>query len=193
MAIEPLAIGVCSWSLQVKNVPELKRLMDGLGTDVVQIACGDPHHASWDEGDNMPAAATAVTVAGLTVGLLLANRERAIAQTRFLEVRQLANKLFDIDALASQLPGNTKTRQLIVDTSLEYLRRLAADARRDPALALELGNAYIQVARVQGIEIGRNLGQVDQAGLSLRAAPRTGRSSYYSLSLLSLAQSVDHR
>ncbi len=59
MAIEPLAIGVCSWSLQVKNVPELKRLMAGLGIDVVQIACGDPHHASWDEGDNMPAAARA--------------------------------------------------------------------------------------------------------------------------------------
>jgi sugar phosphate isomerase/epimerase len=25
---------------------------------VVQIACGDPHHASWDEGDDMPKAAT---------------------------------------------------------------------------------------------------------------------------------------
>jgi sugar phosphate isomerase/epimerase len=59
MAIEPLAIGVCSWSLQVKNVPELRRLMDKLGIDVVQIACGDPHHASWDEGDNMPHAAKA--------------------------------------------------------------------------------------------------------------------------------------
>src|SRR4029077_4007335 len=58
MAIEPLAIGVCSWSLQVTSVPELKKLMDGLGIDVVQIACGDPHHASWDEGDNMPKAAT---------------------------------------------------------------------------------------------------------------------------------------
>jgi sugar phosphate isomerase/epimerase len=59
MAIEPLAIGVCSWSLQVGSVPELKRLMDGLGIDVVQVACGDPHHASWDEGDAMPAAAKA--------------------------------------------------------------------------------------------------------------------------------------
>ncbi len=59
MAIEPLAIGVCSWSLQVKNVPELKGFMDKLGLDVVQIACGDPHHASWDEGDSMPAAAKA--------------------------------------------------------------------------------------------------------------------------------------
>src|SRR5437868_1103904 len=59
MAIEPLAIGVCSWSLQVKSIPELKRLMDQLGLTVVQIACGDPHHAAWDEGDAMPKAAKA--------------------------------------------------------------------------------------------------------------------------------------
>jgi len=59
MPIEPLAIGVCSWSLQVKSVPELKRLMDRLGIDVVQMACGDPHHASWDEGERMPEAARA--------------------------------------------------------------------------------------------------------------------------------------
>lgn len=59
MAIEPLAIGVCSWSLQVTSVPELKAFMDRLGIDVVQIACGDPHHASWSEGDGMPAAAVA--------------------------------------------------------------------------------------------------------------------------------------
>jgi sugar phosphate isomerase/epimerase len=57
LAIEPLAIGVCSWSLQVTSVPELKGFMDRLGLDVVQIACGDPHHAAWDEGDAMPAAA----------------------------------------------------------------------------------------------------------------------------------------
>src|SRR5438045_6321933 len=59
MAIEPLAVGVCSWSLQVKSVPELKRLLDRLGIDVVQIACGDPHHAAWEEGEQLPAAARA--------------------------------------------------------------------------------------------------------------------------------------
>src|SRR5712691_9275390 len=59
MAIEPLAIGVCSWSLQVTSVPELKRLLDRLGIDVVQIACGDPHHAAWEEGDRLPDAARA--------------------------------------------------------------------------------------------------------------------------------------
>lgn len=59
MSLPPLAVGVCSWSLQVKSIPELKRLLATLGTDVVQIACGDPHHAAWAEGDAMPAAATA--------------------------------------------------------------------------------------------------------------------------------------
>jgi sugar phosphate isomerase/epimerase len=59
MAIEPLAIGVCSWSLQVKSIAELKQLLDRLGIDVVQIACGDPHHAAWDEGDDMPRFARA--------------------------------------------------------------------------------------------------------------------------------------
>ncbi len=57
MAVEPLAIGVCSWSLQVKSIPELRRLCDRLGLNVVQIACGDPHHADWQEGDGLPEAA----------------------------------------------------------------------------------------------------------------------------------------
>jgi L-ribulose-5-phosphate 3-epimerase len=57
MALEPLAVGVCSWSLQVTSIPELKRLLDQFGVDVVQIACGDPHHAAWEEGEGMPAAA----------------------------------------------------------------------------------------------------------------------------------------
>src|SRR5260370_31033879 len=59
MPLEPLAIGVCSWSLQVKSIAELKRLCDRLGIDVVQIACGDPHHADWEEGERLPEAARA--------------------------------------------------------------------------------------------------------------------------------------
>ncbi|MGO9260650.1 MAG: protein kinase domain-containing protein [Bryobacteraceae bacterium] len=118
----------------------------------------------------VPMAAAAAIVCSLAAGLLVANRERAIAQRHFLEVRQLANKLFDIDALARQLPGSTKTRQLIVDTSLEYLGRLAADARGDPDLSLEVGNAYMRVARVQGVPIGPTLGQLDRAGQNLQIA-----------------------
>jgi sugar phosphate isomerase/epimerase len=59
MNIKPFEIGVCSWSLQVKSIAELARFCKELGVDVVQLACGDPHHASWDEGDDMPKAARA--------------------------------------------------------------------------------------------------------------------------------------
>ena len=50
-------IGVCSWSLQVKNIPELSKFTEKLGVSNVEIACGDPHHASWDEGEKMPSVA----------------------------------------------------------------------------------------------------------------------------------------
>jgi L-ribulose-5-phosphate 3-epimerase len=55
--LAPLTLGVCSWSLQVKSVPELRQFLDRLGINVVQIACGDPHHASWEEGDSLPSVA----------------------------------------------------------------------------------------------------------------------------------------
>ena len=57
--VPPLALGVCSWSLQVGSIPELVGLMAGLNTDVCQLACGDPHHATWAEGDDLPAVALA--------------------------------------------------------------------------------------------------------------------------------------
>ena len=120
----------------------------------------------------LPVTATALTVTGLVAGLLIANHERAIAQRRFAEVRQLSNKLFEIDVQVRRLPGSTQARQLIVDTSLEYLSRLAADASRDPDLAFDLGTAYMRVARVQGVPINTNLGQMDKAEQTSRAAER---------------------
>ena len=59
MAISPLEIGGWSWSLQVTSIPELKGFMDSLRLKAVQIACGDPQHASWTEGEEMPKAALA--------------------------------------------------------------------------------------------------------------------------------------
>lgn len=57
------AIGVCSWSLQVRNIPELVELLRKLDLKMAQIACGDPHHASWDEADNLPAVARSSGIA----------------------------------------------------------------------------------------------------------------------------------
>jgi sugar phosphate isomerase/epimerase len=61
---------VCSWSLQVGSISELGRLLDQLGVNVAQIACGDPHHASWEEGDAMPwsARSSGITFTGAMLG-----------------------------------------------------------------------------------------------------------------------------
>jgi tRNA A-37 threonylcarbamoyl transferase component Bud32/tetratricopeptide (TPR) repeat protein len=118
----------------------------------------------------VPVAAVVLAVVSLLAGVLAANQQRAVAQRRFVLVRQLANKLFDIDTEARTLPGSTKTRQLIVNTSLSYLRRLSADVQGDPELAIEVGNAYLRVARVQGVPISANLGQTAQAEQNLGIA-----------------------
>jgi serine/threonine-protein kinase len=115
-------------------------------------------------------AAAASALVGLSIALYAVNRERAIAQRRFTEVRQLAAKLFDVDVRVRRLQGSSTTRQFIVDTSLEYLGRLTADAGSDPDLALDVGTAYMRVARVEGVPISPSLGQTDQAEQHLRMA-----------------------
>jgi serine/threonine protein kinase len=117
-----------------------------------------------------PVAAASIALTSLSSGLYVANRQREIAEKRVVQVRQLANRLFDIEYEVRKLPGNTEVRQLIVDTSLDYLQRLTAGIRVDPELALDVGNAYLRVARVQGVPNVSNLGQMDQAERNLRAA-----------------------
>ena len=124
----------------------------------------------------LPVTAAGLGVIGLAAGLVAADRQRAVAQERFTQVRQLSNKLFDIDAEARKLSGSTATRELIAKTSQDYLSRLSADAKGDPGLALELGTAYMRLARVQGVPISANLGQIDQADGNLQTAQKLMRS-----------------
>ena len=120
--------------------------------------------------NRLPVAAAVLILASLSVGLYAANRERVIAERRFVQVRQLANSLFDIDVKVRGLPGSAQARQFIVDTALEYLDRLTTEVRGDPELALDVGTAYMRVARVQGVPITTNLGQLDKADETLQRA-----------------------
>ena len=56
----------------------------------------------------VPLTAAALVVAEPATGLLVANRQRRIAERRFADVRQLANKLFEIDMQVAQLPGGSR-------------------------------------------------------------------------------------
>ena len=70
MQLRPLEIGVCSWSLRVRSIPELEGLMGGMGVSAAQLALGDPNHATWDEGDGFVDAARAASfdITATTIG-----------------------------------------------------------------------------------------------------------------------------
>ncbi len=115
-------------------------------------------------------AAAAIAIVGLSIGVYTANHQRTIAQRRFQQVRQLANKILALDKMIGVLPGGTAARNEIVAISKEYLEALGTEARLDQDLALDVGEAYSLLARSQGVPTGANLGQYAQAEQSLRKA-----------------------
>ena len=130
-----------------------------------------PYRAARFVRRHRAAVTTAVlTVAALSAGLLITNRERLIAERRFGELRQLSNKVFELDAAIRNLPGSTDARKRLVAASLEYLEGLAADVHGDADLAQELGDAYWRVAKIQGVPTDLNLGDFTSAERSLQKA-----------------------
>ncbi|MGO8786033.1 MAG: protein kinase domain-containing protein [Terriglobia bacterium] len=116
--------------------------------------------------------ATAITlvIGSLSIGLLVANRERKIAEQRFAQVRQLANKFIALDNEIRGLPGSTKVRMQLVSDSLQYLRSLGSDIHGDKDLALDIAMAYVRVAHAQGDPTSPNLGQFSEAEANLDRA-----------------------
>ena len=113
--------------------------------------------------NKVPVTAGALLALALAGGLAATAVEARRAQRRFSEVRGLTNSyLFEIHDAIHDLPGATAARQLIVTRALEYLDRLAAEARGDRNLQLELAEAYVKVGDVQGKPYTPNLG--DSAG-----------------------------
>jgi non-specific serine/threonine protein kinase/serine/threonine-protein kinase len=99
----------------------------------------------------------------------LAEAQRARAERRFADVRQLANSfLFEIEAAIRDLPGSTPARQLVVQKALQHLDSLAQEAGGDPVLQAELAVAYQKVGDVQGDPHVANMGDTAGAIASYR-------------------------
>jgi serine/threonine protein kinase len=111
--------------------------------------------------------AIALVIGSLSTGLLVANRERKVAEQRFAQVRQLANKFIDLDNDIRGLPGSTNVRMQMVSDSLQYLTSLGNDVHGDKELELEIAFAYVRVAHAQGDPTSPNLGQFAEAQVSL--------------------------
>jgi serine/threonine protein kinase len=120
----------------------------------------------------LSAAALALVIGSLSAGLLVANRERKVAEQRFAQVRQLANKFIDLDARIRGLQGSTKVRLQMVSDSLQYLRSLEGEGQVDKDLALDIAFAYVRVAHAQGDPTSPNLGQFAEAKESLNQASK---------------------
>lgn len=101
----------------------------------------------------------------------VARRERDKAQSRFNDVRKLANSVvFELHDSIQDLPGSTPSRELLVSRALEYLDKLASEAGQDSSLQLELASAYDRIGKIQGGLFTSNLGQRKEADISYRKA-----------------------
>ena len=120
----------------------------------------------------LTATAIVLVIGSLSSGLYVANRQRKIAEQRFAQVRQLANKFIDLDARIRGLQGSTKIRMQMVSDSLQYLRSLESEGHVDKELALDIAFAYVRVAHAQGDPTSPNLGQFAEAKESLSQASK---------------------
>jgi eukaryotic-like serine/threonine-protein kinase len=116
-------------------------------------------------------AAAALVTASLVGGIVTTTRQARLAERRFDEARRLIRTLiFDLQPKMSAVPGTTALRKDLIESTLEYLEALARDAGDNPVLLRELSASYVQLARVQGIQGEANVGDVQSARRTLKAA-----------------------
>lgn len=123
-------------------------------------------------------AAASVIALTLAVGIIatlwqarVARAERARAEKRFNDVRQLANSfVFEVHDAVHNLPGSTPARSVIVQRGLKYLDSLAEDAAGDRGLQRELAAAYEKLGVVQYTPTIAHLGDLAGALQSHRKA-----------------------
>ncbi len=170
-----------------KNPEERYSTVRALADDLAAWLDGRPvtaHRPAWWQRSlkyvrrhkTQSAAAAAVLIsilAGSGVAVWyagVARHERQVAETRFQQVRRLANSvIFELHDAIQDLPGSTPARKLLVERALESLRELEnTGAAEDIDLQLEVAAAYRKIGDVQGNPHSPNLGDVSGAIESYR-------------------------
>ncbi|MEZ5306710.1 MAG: protein kinase [Pyrinomonadaceae bacterium] len=100
-----------------------------------------------------------------------AQEAQARAEKRFNDVRKLAGSVvFELHDSIRNLPGATKTRELLVTRALEYLDVLAVESNGDPDLQMEVADALDKIGDVQGGYLQFHLAQHEKAKESYKKA-----------------------
>jgi len=120
----------------------------------------------------VPVGAAVMVMMSLSAGLYVADRQRAVAESRVAQLRRLSRQLLDFERQFSEpnAVSDLRLHQKIVATSIQYLESLRPEALRDKQLALEIGAGYLQIARFQGVPEWNQLGQYEEAEKSLSKA-----------------------
>jgi tetratricopeptide (TPR) repeat protein len=110
----------------------------------------------------LPVTATLLVILGLSAGLVVINRQRAIAARRFTQLRQFSKQVIDAESAIGTRTGSVQVRKGLVSATLQYLERLSRESHGDVNLAQEIAEGYWRMARIQGVNAEFNMG--DQAG-----------------------------
>jgi eukaryotic-like serine/threonine-protein kinase len=112
-----------------------------------------------------------VALAAIIAGSAAAVYQARIAERRFQDVRKLAHTfVFDLHDEVAKLDGSTKAREMMVQTGLQYLDNLAANAGGDLELQKEIAAGYVKIGDAQGFPTRPNLGRTADALASYRKA-----------------------
>lgn len=133
---------------------------------------------------NRVAVATAAIMFALLVGGIVATTYQAIratkaerqatkaerqAEQRFNDVRSLAgNLVLEMFPQIDRLAGSSAASKQLADTSLKYLKKLAAQSANDPTLLREIALAYEKRGDIQGNPNTSNRGDLVAAAESYR-------------------------
>ena len=153
--------------------------VDQFSEDIQRYLTGQPVTASSDtwkyrtakfiRRNRVAAAGVLFVLISLLAGLVatmyqarIARIERAKAENRFNDVRQLANSfVFEINDEIEKSP--IKARSLLVERAIQYLDRLASESDGDDSLTAELAAAYEKIGDVQAELFKPNLGNAGAA------------------------------
>ena len=108
---------------------------------------------------------TAALVTLASAGAAIYVRQARIEQRRFEDARRLINAVVqEIQPKLESIPATLPLRQILIERTMTYLESVSRDAGNNVPLLLELGNAYAQLARVQGDVSTSTLGRQSAAG-----------------------------
>jgi serine/threonine-protein kinase len=112
-----------------------------------------------------------------TFGYVRAEQQRAEAERRFDEVRQLSRyMLFDLYDELADSPGTLPSRVRLAETARRYLEQLQRVPDAPPDLRLDIARGWRRLAMVEGVSGVSSLGRPEKAREALARAETEARA-----------------